>query len=175
LLAFDAREIFLFRDNRAEARDFVLLASSPRAFFTHLPLAAILVTLLSGGPFAPGYSSVMLVNPTTGETTSLLSGLNNATDVACVTRPVPNSRPLAGSVQPASPADPLFSLFVLEISTNLGAVPPPPGRVVRYDGLVPKVFVDGLQQPTSLALDESTGTAYIVSRSDGTILSAKYR
>ena len=29
--------------------------------------------------------------------------------------------------------------------------------------------------PVSLALDESTGAAYIVSRSDGTILTAKYR
>ncbi|MCU1259492.1 MAG: hypothetical protein JWO80_2377, partial [Bryobacterales bacterium] len=34
---------------------------------------------------------------------------------------------------------------------------------------------EGLNTPTSLALDESTGTAYIVSRSEGKIFSAKYR
>lgn len=120
---------------------------------------SLLVSLLSGGPFAPFNASVMLVNPVTGEAHTYISNLNAAIDVECAARPAPN--------------DPSF--LVLEYSVNQGATPLPPGRVMRYDSPSPTVWLDGLKTPTSLALDESTGTAYIVSRSDGKILTAKYR
>jgi hypothetical protein len=119
----------------------------------------LLVSLLSGGPFAPFNSSLMSVNPITGETHTYIANLNAAIDVECAARP--------------APANPSF--FVLEYSVNQGATPLPPGRVMRYDSPDATVWLEGLKTPTSLALDESTGTAYIVSRADGTILTAKYR
>ena len=119
----------------------------------------LLVSLLSGGPFAPANARVMSVNPITGETDTYIANLNAAIDVDCAARPAPNNP----------------SFFVLEYSINQGATPLPPGRVLRYDSPSPTVWLEGLNTPTSLALDESTGTAYIVSRSDGTILTVKYR
>ena len=118
----------------------------------------LLVSLLSGGPFAPYNASISAVNPITGENHTYIANLNAAIDVECAARPS---------------NDPSF--FVLEYSVNQGATPLPPGRVLRYDSPNPTVWLDGLNTPTSLALDESTGTAYIVSRSDGKILTAKYR
>jgi hypothetical protein len=120
---------------------------------------SLLVSLLSGGPFAPYNARVMSVNPITGETQTYIANLNAAIDVDCAARP--------------APSDPSF--FVLEYSTNQGATPLPPGRVMRYDSPVPTVWLEGMTTPVSLALDETTGTAYIVTRSDGKILTAKYR
>jgi hypothetical protein len=119
----------------------------------------LLVTLLSGGPFAPANARVMSVNPVTGEIDTYIANLNAAIDVDCAARP--------------APSNPAY--FVLEYSINQGATPLPPGRVMRYDSPSPTMWMDGLNTPTSLALDESTGTAYIVSRSEGKIYSAKYR
>jgi hypothetical protein len=119
----------------------------------------LLVSLLSGGPFAPYNASVLSVNPTTGETHTFISNLNAAIDVECAACPAPNNP----------------SFFVLEYSVNQGATPLPPGRVMRYDSASATVWIEGLKTPTSLALDESTGTAYIVTRSDGKILTANYR
>ncbi len=119
----------------------------------------LLVSLLSGGPFAPFNARVMAVNPITGENHTYIANLNAAIDVECAARPAPNNA----------------SVFVLEYSINQGAAPLPPGRVLRYDSPSPTVLIDGLITPTSLALDEATGAAYIVTRSDGKILTAKYR
>jgi hypothetical protein len=101
----------------------------------------------------------MAVNPITGENHTYIANLNAAIDMECTTRPDPNNP----------------SFFVVEYSVDQGATPLPPGRVLRYDSPNPTVWLDGLNTPTSLALDESTGTAYIVTRSDGKILTAKYR
>lgn len=119
----------------------------------------LLVTLLSGGPFAPFNASVLEVNPITGENHTYIANLNAAIDVACAAGPAPNTT----------------SFFVLEYSSNQGASPLPPGRVLRYDSSSPTVWLEGLNTPTSLALDESSGAAYIVTRSDGKIITAKYR
>ena len=119
----------------------------------------LLVNLLSGGPLAPSNASIMAVNPVTGEAHTYIANLNAAIDVACVASPIPDA----------------MTFFVLEYSTNQGVMPLPPGRVLRYDSSSPTVWLDGLNTPTSLALDESTGSAYIVSRSEGQILTAKYR
>lgn len=120
---------------------------------------ALLISLLSGGPFAPFNARVLSVNPVTGETQTFIANLNAAIDVDCAARPAPNNP----------------SFLVLEYSVNQGASPLPPGRVMRYDSASPTVWLEGLVTPTSLALDEATGTAYIATRSDGKILSAKYR
>ncbi len=112
----------------------------------------LLVTLLSGGPFAAFNSSVMWVDPTTGAAHIFISNLNMAIDVAC-----PSQGPL---------------FLVLEFM-DLTATPPL-GRVLTYHGPTPTVLLRNITTPTSLALDESTGTAYIVSRSDGKILTIKY-
>jgi hypothetical protein len=101
----------------------------------------------------------MSVNPVSGKAHTYIANLNAAIDVACVAGPAPDRA----------------TFFVLEYSTNQGATPLPPGRVLRYDSPSPTVWLDGLKTPTGLAVDESTGSAYIVSRSDGQILTAKYR
>src|SRR5260370_6976919 len=99
----------------------------------------------------------MSVDPITGDTQTHISNLNAAIDVDCAARPSSDS-----------------SFFVLEYSVNQGATPLPPGRVMRYDSASPTVWLEGLNTPTSLALDESTGTAYMTSRSEGKSLTAKY-
>ena len=99
------------------------------------------------------------MNPVTGENQTYITNLNSAIDVECSPRPAPNNP----------------SFFVLEYSVNQGATPLPAGRVLRYDSPTPTVFLEGLNTPTSLAVDESTGTAYIVSRADGKIFMAKFR
>ena len=119
----------------------------------------LLVSLLSGGPFAPFNSRVMSVNPVTGDTNTYIGSLNSAIDVGCAARP--------------APANP--SYFVLEYSVNQGATPLPPGRLLRYDSPSATVVLDGIKTPVSLALDETSGDAFIASRSDGTIITTKFR
>jgi len=94
----------------------------------------------------------MWVDPTTGAAHTFIANLNMAIDVAC-----PSQGPL---------------FLVLEFM-DLTATPPL-GRLLTYHGPTPTVLLPNITTPTSLALDESTGTAYIVSRSDGKILTIKY-
>jgi hypothetical protein len=103
--------------------------------------------------------SVIALNPVTGENHTYIANVHAAIDMECAARPAPNNP----------------SFFVMEYSVNQGASPLPPGRVMRYDSPNPTVWLEGITTPVSLALDESTGTAYIVSRADGKILRATYR
>ncbi|MEK6336862.1 MAG: ScyD/ScyE family protein [Acidobacteriota bacterium] len=73
----------------------------------------LLVTLLRGFPFLPGNASVMKVNPTTGATTPLITGLTSAIDVLSVKEKGRTSH------------------LTLEISTNLLAGDP--GRLQRFE------------------------------------------
>jgi hypothetical protein len=111
----------------------------------------LLVSLLSGFPFAPGASRIMAVDPATGDSTLFISLLSSAIDVVYRSK---------------SDGSPEF--FVLEYSQNLlgGAA----GSLRVYDTPVGKELVGGLPGPTSMALDESTGNLYITSRTDGTVL-----
>lgn len=91
----------------------------------------LLVSLLSGGPFAPYNASVISVNPKSGETHTYIANLNAASDLDCAAGPAPNN----------------LSFFVLEYSVNQGATPLPPGRILRYDSPVPRYSLTALTRP----------------------------
>jgi hypothetical protein len=110
----------------------------------------LLVNLLSGAPFVPGQSRVMVVDPATGQASTFMFYLTSNIDVAVL--PVPNSRPI---------------FFSLEYSANLPAQTP--GRLTRYDTAAGYVYVDGLNSPTSMAIDSDAMKLYITDRTDGTI------
>jgi hypothetical protein len=112
----------------------------------------LLVTFLTGFPFSPGDAKVLLVDPVTGATAPFISWLNSAIDIVY--------RPRAAGERP--------QFFVLEFSTNFLAGSP--GRVLVFNQPVGTLLVDGLNAPTSLALDSTAGKLYIASRTDGKIM-----
>jgi hypothetical protein len=99
---------------------------------------SLLVSYLTGFPFAAGNASVQLVDRHTGAARPLITGLQTAIDVLPITR---------------GPG--LF--YVLEHSRQLPAGAP--GRLLRIDALdrAPLVLADALDAPTSLAIDPVTG------------------
>lgn len=111
----------------------------------------LLVTLLSGAPFVPGTSRVMEVDPATGTSTMFIPWLSSAIDVLF----------RGGS----SVGD---QFFVLEYSANLmqGA----PGKLLYYTTQSHSVLLDGLTTPSSMAIDETSGSIFITDRSEGTVL-----
>lgn len=111
----------------------------------------LLVSLLSGAPFVPGASRIMDVDPATGKSSLFIALLSSAIDVLYRTK-----------------ADGSPQFFVLEYSRNL--VGGAPGRVLVYNSPIGQELVGGLDGPTNMALDNSTGTLYITSRTDGTVL-----
>jgi hypothetical protein len=111
----------------------------------------LLVTFLTGFPFTPGDAKVLLVDPATGTSAPFINYLSSAIDI--VYRPRPNG------------ARPQF--FVLEYSA--GFLAGQPGRVQVFNTATPQVLVDGINGPTSLALDATGGKLYIASRTDGKI------
>ena len=92
----------------------------------------------------------MVVDPATGQASTFMFYLTSNIDVAAL--PVPNSRPI---------------FFSLEYSANLPAQTP--GRLTRYDTAAGYVYVDGLNSPTSMAIDSDAMKLYITDRTDGTI------
>lgn len=112
----------------------------------------LLVTFLTGFPFTPGDSKVMMVDPATGVSGPFINSLSAAIDI--VYRPRPNG------------ARPQF--FVLEYSA--GFLAGLPGRVTVFNTPTGQVLVDGINGPTGLALDTTANKLYIVSRTDGKIL-----
>ena len=105
----------------------------------------LLVSFLTGFPFAPGNARVMALNPKTGMTSPFINQLTSAVDVLWWTRP--NGRP---------------QFFVLEFSANQSATPPPPGRLLRYDSPAPVVAAAGLITPVNMVLDEATQELFIL-------------
>ena len=113
----------------------------------------LLVSFLVGFPFTPGRSEVVTLNAATGTVTPFITGLSSAVDVL--------------DVQRAGPRD-LF--FTLEYSTNMGATPPAPGRVTRYDTAVGQVLASNLNGPTGMVYDATGGNLYVLTHNDGTIV-----
>jgi hypothetical protein len=112
----------------------------------------LLVTFLTGFPFSAGDSKVLLVDPVTGATAPFISWLNSAIDIVY--------RPRGNGGRP--------QFFLLEYSSNFLAGAP--GRVLVFNDPVGTVLVEGLNAPTSLALDSTAGKLYIASRTDGKIM-----
>lgn len=105
---------------------------------------SVLVSFLSGFPFANGNGRVLIVNPETGAADPFIFYLNSATDV--LVRPRPGGRP---------------QFFVLEFSANQSANPAPPGRLLRYDTAERQVAGTFIT-PVSMVFDEATSELFIL-------------
>lgn len=109
-----------------------------------------LLVAISGA--SPGAGSVQAVNAATGATQTLIPNLNSAVDAV------------------ARETDRGIQLFVLENSAANGQ--PGTGRVLVVDVDAPlgREVATGLNDPVSLAIDETNGRLLISSRGDGLIL-----
>ena len=117
---------------------------------------AVLVSLLSGGPFLPGVSRVKAVDPVTGAQADFLTGLRTSIDIL----PVREGR----------------NTDYLALENNFAPAPPfpPTGAAIkRFE--VPgatSVAVNGckLDRPTSMSLDPKSGTMYVTELLRGTVV-----
>lgn len=109
----------------------------------------LLVTLFRGFPFPPGISSVEEIDPATGSDTSLIKGLKTAIGVLPIRNNADNDA-----------QDP--SYLVLEHSSG-NMMLNGPGMLSRYDDPAGArtTIADCLTLPSSMALDQKTGTLYI--------------
>ena len=105
---------------------------------------SVLVSFLSGFPFAGGNARVLVVNPETGAAAPFINYLTSATDV--LWRPIPGGRP---------------QFFVLEFSANQSANPAPPGRLMRFDTAERQVAGTFIT-PVSMVFDEATSDLFIL-------------
>lgn len=116
---------------------------------------SLYVALLTGFPFAQGASQIHRINLDSGTDEILLRDLTSSVDV----EPVGEN-----------------SLFVLQLSTNLLAIPPrrpAPGRLLRIDLGAPNnrpVVADNLELPNSMARNPATGEFFIVEIGAGRII-----
>jgi hypothetical protein len=112
----------------------------------------LLVTYLTGFPFAPGAAEVRKVNLVNNSQTTFIGGLTSATDVLPVRGP-------HGEDQ----------FYTLEISTNL--TNNEPGRLQFFSSAsaAPVVVAGGLIGPIGMARDEQSNTIYIASIFTGLI------
>lgn len=114
----------------------------------------LLVTQLTGFPFAPGTAVVKNVDLQSGEQTVRFNDLTSVMDVLPV--------PIFGSVE---------GFFVLEFSTNMRANPSVPGRLLLFStGNPTLVILTDLVSPTSMARDGETGDLYITEIFPGRII-----
>ena len=106
---------------------------------------SLLVSLESGFPFPAGGTSVQRVDIATATETPFITGLTNLLDVLPFRR--------AGSVQ----------YLAVELSTDILASPPEPGRLLRYTSpnATPIVESDTLMAPSSVAYDRFTREAFL--------------
>lgn len=114
----------------------------------------LLVTLLSGGPFfIPGYSQVQVVNPRTGVSSPLITGLSSAIDI------IPLRFHGCGD-----------SYLTLEI--NLTFPVPGPGRLqfLPDDDDIPVVLAGNLTTPTSMVLDRRNDCVVITELATGRLV-----
>lgn len=104
----------------------------------------LLVTFLTGFPFAAGRAEVRRIAPGTGAATPFIGGLTTAIDVL-----------------PATTRNGAEQFFVLEFSTNF--LMNAPGRLLRFDAptAAPAVVASGLISPAGLARDPRTGDIFI--------------
>ena len=120
----------------------------------------LIVSLLSGAPFAPGASRIMAIDPATGNATVFVAILTSTIDTLFRRR-----------------ADGSSQWLALEYSLDLpaGRTPPVAGRLLSFEtatGLYNKVVVDNLTSPSAMAVDPSTGNLFITDRIEGTVLVA---
>lgn len=112
----------------------------------------LLVTLFRGFPFPAGASTVVQVDPRTGDHTPVITGLKTAIDVL--------------PIRKGGDTDHL----VLQHTT--GPILSGPGLLLRFEtlGSPPTVIANCLNSPTSMVIDEKTGTLYIAELFTGRIV-----
>ena len=117
---------------------------------------AVLVSLLSGGPFLPGLSRIKAVDPVTGAQSDYLTGLRTAIDVL----PVRDGR----------------DTDYLVLENNFAPAPPfPPtgASIRRYEapgGTSVAVHGCTMYRPSSMTLDKRSGTMYVTELLQGTVV-----
>jgi hypothetical protein len=113
----------------------------------------LLVTLLTGFPFASGAAQVRLVDPNTGAQSVFINGLTSAIDVL----------PLRDG-----------GFLTLEMTSDLlrGKDGPPTGRLQWYAaaGAAPVVIHNTFNSPTRLEFDNSTGSVFVAEIFSGRIM-----
>lgn len=104
----------------------------------------LLVTLFGGFPFSPGASSVQQVDPVTGETSDFITGRKSPIDIL----PLRSRGETTYMVLQYASAGPFFASS---------------GQVLRFDNPAapPVVVANCLTTPTSMTLNEKTGTLYV--------------
>ena len=113
----------------------------------------LLVTLFRGVPFPP-VSSVIEVDPSTGGQSVLIDGLKTAIEII------------------AEPPPAKGSYLVLQHSSGAGPFFGGPGLLLRFEspGAAPDVLADCLARPTSMVLDDRSGTIYVSELETGRIV-----
>lgn len=114
---------------------------------------SLLVTFLTGYPFAKDQARVVSVNRTTGATGLFIANLSSAMDVARVDLPNGTTR-----------------FYTLEFSADFLAQPSAPGRLRQYDTPTGVPIASGLITPTSMAVDPRTGDVYVSELGTGRIV-----
>jgi len=114
----------------------------------------LLVTLFRGVPFAPGTSTVVQIDPSTGVQSSFLSGLKTAIGVLGIKDRGDES--------------------YLVLQNSSGPLPffAGPGLVLQFDspGGAPTMLANCLARPTAMLRDEKTGTLYVTELLSGRIV-----
>jgi hypothetical protein len=107
---------------------------------------------LVGFPFAPGVSSVRIVDPRSGTNQVFIGGLTRSIDILPVTE--------QGSTH----------FLVLEYSTDFLAGAP--GRLLSFSSpsATPTIIAGGLLGPTNMARNEKTGDIFITEIESGRII-----
>jgi hypothetical protein len=114
----------------------------------------LLVTLLTGFPFAPGSAQVLSIDPVTGSSQTGIAGLTTAIDVVPV-------RTRNGNEE----------YFTLEHSLNQ-LVPNTPGRLQLFSGTPAtlQLITGGLLSPTGMVRDPRSGDVFVTEYFPGRIL-----
>ena len=113
----------------------------------------LLITLLTGFPFAPGISEVRKINLANDSQTTFIGGLTSAIDVLAVS---------------GSKGEDQF--YTLEFSTNFLANAPGRLQLFSAANATPVVLASNLTSPTSMARDEQTGNLFITEIFTGRVI-----
>lgn len=116
----------------------------------------VLVTFLSGAPFAENSAMVRAVNPATREIRPFINFLTTATDL--IFRETPTGT----------------QFWTLEYRSALRGAPNT-GQLIQYDTPVGRVIATGLQGPTGLAQDPATGDIFVAENAGGRITRVRLR
>jgi hypothetical protein len=113
----------------------------------------LLVTYLTGFPFAAGQSEVHKINRVNNSHVTFIGGLTTAIDVL----------PVVG-------ADGQTRFYVLEFSANF--LSNTPGRLLLFDSptATPRVLAGGLISPTGMAFDSLSGRIFITEMFTGRVM-----